>query len=185
MLQRLPIAEAVPIYEQLLGVFPTCVSISDLLWICIIQTICLPVSYGFLLLLQAKYWKQYVEAHMAVNNDDATRLIFSRCLLNCLQVPLWSLAPTLSHAPTVYKCPVKLFGPNFLELTRDVSGHIHVSSFDTSKVIGCPFSFLLSTGHLLFRMYGHYYDRVLVQLCHVLVGFKSLSLKKRVLIYYV
>ncbi|XP_031371970.1 cleavage stimulation factor subunit 77 isoform X2 [Punica granatum] len=58
---RLPIAEAVPIYEQLLGVFPTC----------------------------AKYWKQYVEAHMAANNDDATRLIFSRCLLNCLQVPLW------------------------------------------------------------------------------------------------
>ncbi|PKI33146.1 hypothetical protein CRG98_046465 [Punica granatum] len=60
---RLPIVEAVPIYEQLLGVFPTC----------------------------AKYWKQYVEAHMAANNDDATRLIFSRCLLNCLQVPLWSL----------------------------------------------------------------------------------------------
>ncbi|XP_015574787.1 cleavage stimulation factor subunit 77 isoform X5 [Ricinus communis] len=26
---------------------------------------------------------------MAVNNDDATRQIFSRCLLNCLQVPLW------------------------------------------------------------------------------------------------
>ncbi|KAK4777240.1 hypothetical protein SAY86_005928 [Trapa natans] len=58
---RLPISEAVPIYEQLLGVFPTC----------------------------AKYWKQYVEAHMAVNNDDATRMIFSRCLMTCLQVPLW------------------------------------------------------------------------------------------------
>lgn len=26
---------------------------------------------------------------MAVNNDDATKQIFSRCLLNCLQVPLW------------------------------------------------------------------------------------------------
>lgn len=26
---------------------------------------------------------------MAVNNDDATKHIFSRCLLNCLQVPLW------------------------------------------------------------------------------------------------
>jgi len=30
-----------------------------------------------------------VEAQMAVNNDDATKQIFSRCLLNCLQVPLW------------------------------------------------------------------------------------------------
>ncbi|XP_024020703.1 cleavage stimulation factor subunit 77 [Morus notabilis] len=58
---RLPISEAAPIYEQLLTVFPTA----------------------------AKYWKQYVEGHMAVNNDDATKHIFSRCLLNCLQVPLW------------------------------------------------------------------------------------------------
>ncbi|PHU10479.1 Cleavage stimulation factor subunit 77 [Capsicum chinense] len=39
---------------------------------------------------KAKYWKQYVEAHMAVNNDDATKQIFSRCLLNCLQIPLCS-----------------------------------------------------------------------------------------------
>ncbi|KAL0348373.1 UNVERIFIED_CONTAM: Cleavage stimulation factor subunit [Sesamum angustifolium] len=37
----------------------------------------------------AKYWKQYVEAFMAANNDEATRQVFSRCLLNCLQVPLW------------------------------------------------------------------------------------------------
>lgn len=58
---RLPISEAVPVYEQLLATFPTA----------------------------AKYWKQYVEAHMAVNNDDATKQIFSRCLLNCLQIPLW------------------------------------------------------------------------------------------------
>ncbi|KAM1769693.1 hypothetical protein ACFX11_044731 [Malus domestica] len=58
---RLPITEAAPIYEQLLTVFPTA----------------------------AKYWKQYVEAQMAVNNDDATKQIFSRCLLNCLQIPLW------------------------------------------------------------------------------------------------
>lgn len=58
---RLPISEAVPIYEQLLATFPTA----------------------------AKYWKQYVEAHIAVNNDDATKQIFSRCLLNCLQIPLW------------------------------------------------------------------------------------------------
>ncbi|XP_045789669.1 cleavage stimulation factor subunit 77 isoform X1 [Trifolium pratense] len=59
--QGLPIAEATPIYEQLLQLFPTA----------------------------AKFWKQYVEAHMAVNNDDAIKQIFSRCLLNCLQVPLW------------------------------------------------------------------------------------------------
>ncbi|KAL6963886.1 Cleavage stimulation factor subunit 77 [Sarracenia purpurea var. burkii] len=58
---HLPISVAVPIYEQLLATFPTA----------------------------AKYWKQYVEAHMAVNNDDATKQIFSRCLLNCLQIPLW------------------------------------------------------------------------------------------------
>ncbi|CAN4113071.1 unnamed protein product [Withania somnifera] len=58
---RLPISEAIPIYEQLLSTFPTA----------------------------AKYWKQYVEAQMAVNNDDATKQIFSRCLLNCLQIPLW------------------------------------------------------------------------------------------------
>ena len=33
---------------------------------------------------------------MAVNNDDATKQIFSRCLLTCLQVPLWyALLPSL------------------------------------------------------------------------------------------
>ncbi|XP_022746882.1 cleavage stimulation factor subunit 77 isoform X2 [Durio zibethinus] len=58
---HLPISQATPIYEQLLSIFPTA----------------------------AKYWRQYVEAQMAVNNDDATKQIFSRCLLNCLQVPLW------------------------------------------------------------------------------------------------
>lgn len=58
---NLPITEAAPIYEQLLAIYPTA----------------------------AKFWKQYVEAQMAVNNDDATKQIFSRCLLNCLQVPLW------------------------------------------------------------------------------------------------
>nr|KYP37401.1 hypothetical protein KK1_041411 [Cajanus cajan] len=26
---------------------------------------------------------------MVVNNDDAVKQIFSRCLLNCLQIPLW------------------------------------------------------------------------------------------------
>ncbi|XP_077248941.1 tetratricopeptide repeat (TPR)-like superfamily protein [Tasmannia lanceolata] len=59
--QILPISEAAPMYEQLLSTFPTA----------------------------AKFWKQYVEAHMAANNDDATKQIFSRCLLNCLQISLW------------------------------------------------------------------------------------------------
>ncbi|KAK8629727.1 hypothetical protein V6N13_078556 [Hibiscus sabdariffa] len=58
---HLPITQSAPIYEQLLSIFPTA----------------------------AKYWRQYVEAQMVVNNDDATKQIFSRCLLNCLHVPLW------------------------------------------------------------------------------------------------
>ncbi|KAK9156519.1 hypothetical protein Scep_003093 [Stephania cephalantha] len=57
----LPISDAAPIYEQLLSTFPTA----------------------------AKYWKQYVEAYMAVKNDDAVKQIFSRCLLNCLHISLW------------------------------------------------------------------------------------------------
>ncbi|XP_072996994.1 cleavage stimulation factor subunit 77 [Typha latifolia] len=57
----LPISEAAPIYEKLLLTFPTA----------------------------AKFWKQYVEAYMAVNNDEAAKQIFSRCLLSCLQVSLW------------------------------------------------------------------------------------------------
>lgn len=57
----LPLSEAVPIYEQLLSTFPT----------------------------SARFWKQYVEAYMAVGNDEATKQIFSRCLLNCLQISLW------------------------------------------------------------------------------------------------
>jgi hypothetical protein len=73
----------------------------------VVLTVCFIVNYffewfwkvlllwhWFLMMLvwicvQAKFWKQYVEAHMAVNNDDAIKQIFSRCLLNCLQVPLW------------------------------------------------------------------------------------------------
>lgn len=58
---HLPITQATPIYEQLLSLYPT----------------------------SARFWKQYVETQMAVNNDDATKQIFSRCLLTCLQVPLW------------------------------------------------------------------------------------------------
>ncbi|KAL6002017.1 Cleavage stimulation factor subunit 77 [Asimina triloba] len=48
--QLVPISEAAPIYEQLISTFPTA----------------------------AKFWKQYVEAYMTVNNDDATKQIFSR-----------------------------------------------------------------------------------------------------------
>ncbi|XP_078152473.1 tetratricopeptide repeat (TPR)-like superfamily protein isoform X4 [Carex rostrata] len=59
--QHLPILEAVPIYEKLVATFPT----------------------------SSKYWKQYVEAYMAVNNDEAVKQIFSRCLLNCLHINLW------------------------------------------------------------------------------------------------
>ncbi|KAF5208186.1 mRNA 3'-end-processing protein rna14 [Thalictrum thalictroides] len=59
--KHLPISDAVPLYEQLLSNFPTA----------------------------AKYWNQYVEAYMNVNNDEAIRQIFSRCLLYCLQIPLW------------------------------------------------------------------------------------------------
>ncbi|WCJ18367.1 Cleavage stimulation factor subunit 3 [Euphorbia peplus] len=59
--QRLPIVHSAPVYEQLLSLYPTA----------------------------AKFWKQYAEAYMTVNNDDAIKQIFSRCLLNCLQVPLW------------------------------------------------------------------------------------------------
>lgn len=59
--QLLPIAEAAPIYDQLLSTFPTA----------------------------GKYWKQYVEAYMVINNDEAAKQIFSRCLLNCLQINLW------------------------------------------------------------------------------------------------
>ncbi|KAK4345376.1 hypothetical protein RND71_035552 [Anisodus tanguticus] len=93
---RLAISEAVPIYEQLLSTFPTAVNdhfimdaedwgylkkhmkIKNYIAIC---SILVPSD-------EAKYWKQYVEAYMAVNNDDATKQIFSRCLLNCLQIPL-------------------------------------------------------------------------------------------------
>ncbi|KAF9587677.1 hypothetical protein IFM89_004509 [Coptis chinensis] len=57
----LPISDAVPIYEQLVTTFPT----------------------------SLKYWKQYVEAYMAINNHDATKLIFSRSLFNCLHISLW------------------------------------------------------------------------------------------------
>lgn len=58
---QLPISDATPIYESLISNFPTA----------------------------TKYWKQYVESHMSVSNDDATRQIFGRCLLDCPQIPLW------------------------------------------------------------------------------------------------
>lgn len=57
----LPVGEAAPIYEKLLATFPTA----------------------------AKYWKQYVEAYMAANDNEAAKQIFSRCLLSCLHISLW------------------------------------------------------------------------------------------------
>ncbi|KAK1358779.1 HAT (Half-A-TPR) repeat [Heracleum sosnowskyi] len=58
---HLPVSAAVPIYEQLFLTYPTA----------------------------AKFWKQYVEAHMVENNDDAVKQLFSRCLLDRLQISLW------------------------------------------------------------------------------------------------
>ncbi|KAH7425316.1 hypothetical protein KP509_11G049100 [Ceratopteris richardii] len=55
------ITEAAPLYEMLLTNFPTA----------------------------ARYWRCYVEAQMMAYNDEATKLIFSRCLLSCLHVELW------------------------------------------------------------------------------------------------
>lgn len=59
--RRLPITEAAPIYQRLVTVFPTA----------------------------AKHWNQYAEAQMAANNNEATKNVFTRCLMNCLHVPLW------------------------------------------------------------------------------------------------
>ncbi|CAM6129012.1 unnamed protein product [Calypogeia fissa] len=59
--QSRPISESAPMFEQLLATFPSA----------------------------ARYWKMYVEAQMAANDDDAVKQIFSRCLLNCLNVDLW------------------------------------------------------------------------------------------------
>ncbi|KAI5059393.1 hypothetical protein GOP47_0025712 [Adiantum capillus-veneris] len=59
--QGRPIAEAASLYELLLTNFPTA----------------------------ARYWRAYVEAQMMANNDEATKQIFSRCLLSCLHVDLW------------------------------------------------------------------------------------------------
>ncbi|KAM0883964.1 hypothetical protein ACQ4PT_031294 [Festuca glaucescens] len=57
----LPIGEAAPIYEKLLATFPTAV----------------------------KYWKQYVEAYIAANDEETAKQIFSRCLLTCPHINLW------------------------------------------------------------------------------------------------
>lgn len=39
---------------------------------------------------------------MAVNNDDAIKQIFSRCLLNCLHVPLWYVFLFYTHISLLY-----------------------------------------------------------------------------------
>ncbi|KAI3928601.1 hypothetical protein MKW98_024202 [Papaver atlanticum] len=71
----LPITEAVPIYEQLLSTFPTA----------------------------AKYWKQYVEAHMILNDDVAAKQVFGRCLLDNRQVSLWRCYIRLIRKLNEYK----------------------------------------------------------------------------------
>lgn len=80
---------------------------------------CAPVYLWciFFFWVQAKYWKQFVEAHMAVNNDDAIKHIFSRCLLNCLYVPLW-----YAMFFVLYMSPKPLWkekGPNLQPAFRD------------------------------------------------------------------
>lgn len=80
---------------------------------------CAPVYFWciFFFWVQAKYWKQFVEAHMAVNNDDAIKHIFSRCLLNCLYVPLW-----YDKFFVLYMSPKPLRkekGPNLQPVFRD------------------------------------------------------------------
>jgi len=54
---------------------------------------------------------------MAVNNDDAIKQIFSRCLLNCLQVPLWyvlnlimAMVDVLVSFTPFWMCCLKSFG---------------------------------------------------------------------------
>lgn len=86
----------------------------------LLTLICAPVYFWciFFFWVQAKYWKQFVEAHMAVNNDDAVKHIFSRCLLNCLYVPLWYAMVFF----VLYMSPNLLWkekGPNLQQVFRD------------------------------------------------------------------
>jgi hypothetical protein len=39
--------------------------------------------------VQVKYWKQYVEAYIAANDEETAKQIFSRCLLTCPHINLW------------------------------------------------------------------------------------------------
>jgi len=59
--QTKPIGEAAHVFEQFLATFPTA----------------------------ARYWRMYVDAQIAANDDEAVKQIFSRCLLHCLHVDLW------------------------------------------------------------------------------------------------
>ncbi|CAD7699774.1 unnamed protein product [Ostreobium quekettii] len=59
---RASFVERQEVYEELLAVFPTA----------------------------AGYWKAYAEAAMAVNEHGRVKSIFSQCLLNCLNVDLWT-----------------------------------------------------------------------------------------------
>ena len=64
-------------------------SVMNYFWLSNIIMALMLVVLVFGVCVQAKFWRQYVEAYMAVNNDEAIKQIFSRCLLNCLQIPLW------------------------------------------------------------------------------------------------
>lgn len=85
--QHLPMSEATPIYESLVAAFPTTVCLLSDLRSQLIT--CQDSFVKVRSILQARYWKQYVEANMAANNDEAVRHIFSRCLMNCPNVNLW------------------------------------------------------------------------------------------------
>eukprot|EP00249_Psilotum_nudum_P012645 c23898_g1_i3 orf=376-975(+) len=82
--QLRPISEAAALYEGLLSTFPTA----------------------------ARYWKAYVESQMIANNDDATKQIFSRCLLNCLHVDLWNGCGIWTCLAGIYIIPEVCPGSN-------------------------------------------------------------------------
>lgn len=44
---------------------------------------------------QALYWKDYAEFEMVHGGNDAARMLFSRCLLQCPNVELWKAYLTL------------------------------------------------------------------------------------------
>lgn len=43
---------------------------------------------SFLAFFVGEILEAYIEAYMVVHNDGASRQVFNRCLLSCVQVPL-------------------------------------------------------------------------------------------------